>query len=89
MLHRTYTLLENFSTTFGLCVSRCLCLLSWLTRVAALYFVGGVRVTFSTGIAAGGNLAYWLAVSAVPVFRRVVWLTLSICCLPPPGQVSW
>lgn len=28
---------------------------------AALYFVGGVRVTFSTGIAAGGNLAYWYA----------------------------
>jgi hypothetical protein len=27
---------------------------------AALYFIGGVRVTFSTGIAAGGNLAYWL-----------------------------
>ncbi|KAJ5518132.1 Amino acid/polyamine transporter I [Penicillium expansum] len=31
VLHRTYTLFENFSTTF-----------------AALYFVGGVRVTFST-----------------------------------------
>lgn len=30
-----------------------------LTWIAALYFVGGVRVTFSTGIAAGGNLAYW------------------------------
>lgn len=28
-------------------------------EIAALYFVGGVRVTFSTGIAAGGNLAYW------------------------------
>jgi len=28
---------------------------------AALYFVGGVRVTFSTGIGAGGNLAYWYA----------------------------
>lgn len=26
---------------------------------AALYFIGGVRVTFSTGIMAGGNLAYW------------------------------
>lgn len=26
---------------------------------AALYFIGGVRVTYSTGIAAGGNLAYW------------------------------
>ncbi|GAB1192994.1 hypothetical protein APSETT444_002196 [Aspergillus pseudonomiae] len=33
---------------------------AWLTNSsAALYFVGGVRVTFSTGIAAGGNLAYW------------------------------
>ena len=30
---------------------------------AALYFIGGVRVTFSTGIAAGGNLAYWYAVA--------------------------
>ena len=30
-----------------------------LELVAALYFVGGVRVTFSTGIAAGGPLAYW------------------------------
>jgi hypothetical protein len=29
------------------------------TQSAALYFVGGVRVTFSTGIASGGNLAYW------------------------------
>jgi hypothetical protein len=28
-------------------------------NTAALYFIGGVRVTFSTGIAAGGNLAYW------------------------------
>ncbi|KAG9726801.1 hypothetical protein KCU73_g3024, partial [Aureobasidium melanogenum] len=42
VLHRSYTLFHNFSTTF-----------------AALYFVGGVRVTFSTGISAGGNLAYW------------------------------
>lgn len=33
--------------------------ISNLTLPAALYFVGGVRVTYSTGIAAGGNLAYW------------------------------
>jgi hypothetical protein len=33
--------------------------------LAALYFIGGVRVTFSTGIAAGGNLAYWF-VSPLP-----------------------
>lgn len=42
VLHRSYTLFENFATAF-----------------AALYFIGGVRVTFTTGIAAGGNLAYW------------------------------
>jgi hypothetical protein len=30
-----------------------------ISQTAALYFIGGVRVTFSTGIAAGGNLAYW------------------------------
>lgn len=35
-------------------------------NLAALYFVGGVRVTFSTGIAAGGNLAYWFVYSARP-----------------------
>lgn len=29
------------------------------SKKAALYFIGGVRVTFTTGIAAGGNLAYW------------------------------
>ncbi|KAL1614229.1 hypothetical protein SLS56_012161 [Neofusicoccum ribis] len=32
---------------------------NFATTFAALYFIGGVRVTFSTGIAAGGNLAYW------------------------------
>lgn len=30
-----------------------------IVKLAALYFVGGVRVTFTTGIAAGGPLAYW------------------------------
>lgn len=35
-------------------------------QIAALYFVGGVRVTFSTGIAAGGNLAYWYVTSCSP-----------------------
>lgn len=31
--------------------------LTWAT--AALYFVGGIRVTFSIGIGAGGPAAYW------------------------------
>lgn len=39
--------------------SSCLSSFHYWQWTAALYFVGGVRVTFSTGIAAGGNLAYW------------------------------
>jgi hypothetical protein len=30
-----------------------------LIAAAALYFVGGVRVTFSYGVGAGGPAAYW------------------------------
>src|SRR6201992_3648498 len=30
-----------------------------LMRVAALYFIGGIRVTFSIGVGAGGPAAYW------------------------------
>jgi len=30
-------------------------------RIAALYVVGGIRVTFSIGIGAGGPAAYWYA----------------------------
>jgi amino acid transporter len=37
--------------------------------LAALYFVGGVRVTFSTGIAAGGNLAYWYGILSISPSR--------------------
>ena len=33
-----------------------------LTSIAALYFVGGVRVTFSIGIGTGGPAAYWCVV---------------------------
>jgi hypothetical protein len=51
-------LIENFSTTFGELYPPDFKPASHAI-IAALYFVGGVRVTFSTGIAAGGNLAYW------------------------------
>jgi len=30
-----------------------------LTKAAALYFVGGIRTTFSIGVGAGGPAAYW------------------------------
>ncbi|PYH44753.1 uncharacterized protein BP01DRAFT_392394 [Aspergillus saccharolyticus JOP 1030-1] len=63
VLHRSYSLFKNFSTSF-----------------AALYLVGGVRVTFSTGIAAGGPLAYCRI--KLPLGRRggrpSIWPTIRI-----------
>ncbi|KAK7699639.1 hypothetical protein SLS57_012351 [Botryosphaeria dothidea] len=50
---------------------------NFATTFAALYFIGGVRVTFSTGIAAGGNLAYWSAF--IPSFHVGTALTCSAC----------
>ncbi|KAK0117353.1 hypothetical protein ONS96_013184 [Cadophora gregata f. sp. sojae] len=72
VLHRTYGLLENFSTTF-----------------AALYFVGGVRVTFSTGIAAGGNLAYWTSYVITCVFTFITAAVIAEICssLPSAGSI--
>jgi len=31
----------------------------FLTLLAALYFVGGIRTTFTIGVGAGGPAAYW------------------------------
>ncbi|KAI9839465.1 MAG: hypothetical protein M1819_002090 [Sarea resinae] len=72
VLHRTYTLVENFSTTF-----------------AALYFVGGVRVTFSTGIAGGGPLAYWTSYLVTCVFTFMTAAVIAEVCsaLPSAGSI--
>ncbi|KAE9367929.1 amino acid transporter [Stipitochalara longipes BDJ] len=72
VLHRTYGLIENSSTTF-----------------AALYFVGGVRVTFSTGIAAGGNLAYWTSYIITCVFTFITAAVIAEICsaLPAAGSI--
>ncbi|EGX92642.1 amino acid transporter, putative [Cordyceps militaris CM01] len=70
VLHRSLNAFQNFATSFGtstpspspllnILVSRTTGGLTIFGIQAALYFIGGVRVTFSTGIAAGGNLAYW------------------------------
>ncbi|KAJ5222058.1 Thiamine transporter thi9 [Penicillium citrinum] len=71
VLHRTYTLFENFATTF-----------------AALYFVGGVRVTFSTGIAAGGNLAYWTSYLVTMVFTFITAAVIAEVCSASPSAGS-
>ncbi|KAF3406619.1 Thiamine transporter thi9 [Talaromyces pinophilus] len=71
VLHRSYTFLENFSTTF-----------------AALYFVGGVRVTFSTGIASGGNLAYWTSYLVTLVFSFITAAVIAEVCSASPSAGS-
>lgn len=49
---------ESFAASFGrLRLFRYLRIV--LTTLAALYFVGGIRVTFSYGVGAGGPAAYW------------------------------
>ena len=57
--------------------------------VAALYFVGGVRVTFSTGIAAGGNLAYWTSYVITCVFTFITAAVIAEICssLPSAGSI--
>ncbi|KAL1638788.1 hypothetical protein SLS58_008602 [Diplodia intermedia] len=56
---------------------------------AALYFIGGVRVTFSTGIAAGGNLAYWTSFIVTCVFTFITAAVIAETCssLPLAGSI--
>jgi hypothetical protein len=57
-------------------------------RLAALYFVGGVRVTFSTGIAAGGNLAYWTSYVVTMVFTFITAAVIAEVCSASPSAGS-
>lgn len=59
-----------------------------LIAVAALYFVGGVRVTFSTGIAAGGNLAYWTSYLVTMVFTFITAAVIAEVCSASPSAGS-
>lgn len=63
-------------------------LCSFLTCLAALYFVGGVRVTFSTGIAAGGNLAYWTSYLVTMVFTFITAAVIAEVCSASPSAGS-
>ncbi|OBT72264.1 hypothetical protein VF21_08175 [Pseudogymnoascus sp. 05NY08] len=54
----------------------------------ALYFVGGVRVTFSTGIAAGGNLAYWTSYVITCVFTFITAAVIAEVCSASPSAGS-
>lgn len=55
---------------------------------AALYFIGGVRVTFSTGIMAGGNLAYWTSYLVTMVFTFITAAVVAEVCSASPSAGS-
>ncbi|CAK7270419.1 hypothetical protein SEPCBS57363_004091 [Sporothrix epigloea] len=59
------------------------------TPIPALYFIGTVRVTFSTGIAAGGNLAYWTSFLVAMVCTFITAAVLAEICssLPLSGSI--
>lgn len=59
-----------------------------LIVAAALYFVGGVRVTYSTGIAAGGNLAYWTSYLVTMVFTFITAAVIAEVCSASPSAGS-
>ncbi|KAJ6070391.1 hypothetical protein N7467_011710 [Penicillium canescens] len=61
---------------------------NFATTFAALYFVGGVRVTFSTGIAAGGNLAYWTSYLVTMVFTFITAAVIAEVCSASPSAGS-
>ncbi|KAM3084040.1 hypothetical protein ACMFMG_001853 [Clarireedia jacksonii] len=71
ILHRTYTLIENFSTSF-----------------AALYFIGGVRVTYTTGVASGGPLAYWTSYIVTCFFTFITAAVIAEVCSASPSAGS-
>ncbi|CAI6097755.1 hypothetical protein V2G26_005253 [Clonostachys chloroleuca] len=62
---------------------------NFATTFAALYFIGGVRVTFSTGIAAGGNLAYWTSYIVTCIFTFITAAVIAEICssLPLAGSI--
>lgn len=81
---------ENFATTFGmsLIASPSYGRIHPDFDLAALYFVGGVRVTFSTGIAAGGNLAYWTSYLVTMVFTFITAAVIAEVCSASPSAGS-
>lgn len=56
---------------------------------AALYFVGGIRVTFAIGVSAGGPLAYWTSYLITCLFTLVTAAVLAEICsaLPAAGSI--
>ncbi|KAL1305372.1 hypothetical protein AAFC00_002266 [Neodothiora populina] len=62
---------------------------SFAASFAALYFVGGIRVTFSIGVGAGGPAAYWSSYVITCIFVFITAAVLAEICsaLPAAGSI--
>ncbi|KAF2424507.1 amino acid transporter [Tothia fuscella] len=62
---------------------------SFSASFAALYFIGGIRVTFSIGVGAGGPAAYWSSYLVTCVFVFITAAVLAEICsaLPAAGSI--
>ncbi|KAK4934118.1 hypothetical protein LTR66_015718 [Elasticomyces elasticus] len=62
---------------------------SFAASFAALYFIGGIRVTFSIGVGAGGPAAYWSSYIITCVFVFITAAVLAEICsaLPAAGSI--
>ncbi|KAK3706499.1 hypothetical protein LTR37_012709 [Vermiconidia calcicola] len=60
-----------------------------LTFAAALYSVGGIRVTFTIGVGAGGPAAYWSSYLVTCIFVFITAAVLAEICsaLPAAGSI--
>ncbi|GAB7349091.1 hypothetical protein MBLNU459_g8043t2 [Dothideomycetes sp. NU459] len=62
---------------------------SFAASFAALYFVGGIRTTFSIGVGAGGPAAYWSSYVVTCFFVFITAAVLAEICsaLPAAGSI--
>lgn len=62
---------------------------SFASSFAALYFIGGIRVTFTIGVGAGGPLAYWTSYIVTCFFVFITAAVLAEVCsaLPAAGSI--
>ncbi|KAF2232759.1 putative amino acid permease [Viridothelium virens] len=62
---------------------------SFSASFAALYFVGGIRTTFSIGVGAGGPAAYWSSYVVTCIFVFITAAVLAEICsaLPAAGSI--
>jgi len=62
---------------------------SFSASFAALYFIGGIRVTFTIGVGAGGPAAYWSSyvITCIFVFITAAVLAETCSAMPAAGSI--